>query len=230
MVATACRLASVVHVTSHYMLAQANQRGVESVMIPLGIDTRRFAGPSDKPNAPPWRLLQVASLNRVKDHTTLLRAVVTLRRTLAVELDLAGEDTLDGRVHDEARALGLSDGVRFHGFVPQDDLPRLHERAHVYVQSSRHEAAGIAVLEAAAAGLPIVGTRVGFVSDWHGTAAIGVPAGDPEALAAAVATILANPERRRALAHAAFARAQDYDVGDTTRRLIGLYRSIAETR
>ena len=226
-VATACRLARVVHVTSQYMLALAQQRGVEAVLIPLGLDTRRFAASTDRPAGPPWRLLQVASINPVKDHSTLLQALALLRKTMPVELDLAGEDTLDGRIRDEARALGLSEAVRFHGFVAHDQLPALYRHAHVYVQSSRHEAAGMAVLEAAAAGLPIVGTRVGFVSDWDGAAAIGVPPGDSPALASAVLEVLNNPLRRVALGDAARARAQQYDVADTTRRLVALYESVA---
>jgi glycosyltransferase involved in cell wall biosynthesis len=222
-VATACRLARVVHVTSQYMLTLARQHGLDAVVVPLGIDTRRFAVGDSKRDGPPWRLLQVASINRVKDHSMLLRALALLRQTMSVELDLAGEDTLDGRVHDEARALGIADAVRFHGFVAHDELPILHRQAHAYVQSSQHEAAGMAVLEAAAAGLPIVGTRVGFVSDWDGSAAIGVPPGDSQALAAALSGMLNEPPRRAALARAAHARAQHYDVQDTTRRLVALY-------
>jgi glycosyltransferase involved in cell wall biosynthesis len=228
-VATACRLARVVHVTSQYMAGLARQHGVDPVVVPLGVDTPRFAMGTIRRGGPPWRLLQVASINRVKDHSMLLRAVALLQKTVPVELDLAGEDTLHGQVQGEARGLGVADVVRFHGFVAHTELPRLYGQAHAYVQSSLHEAAGMAVLEAAAAGLPIVGTRVGFVSDWDGAAAIGVPPADPQALAGALAGILNDASRRAAFASAAQARAQHYDVTDTTRRLVALYETVLST-
>jgi glycosyltransferase involved in cell wall biosynthesis len=226
LVAFACRTAQRVHVTTAYMQALASRSGIDSTRIPLGIDVARFAEAGHPPAGPPWRLLQVASLNEVKDQTMLLRAIDELRSSFDVRLDLVGGDALDGRVHREAATLGLDGIVTFHGFVPHDQLGDFHRRAHVYVQSSRHEAGGVAVLEAAAAGLPIVGTRVGYVSDWHGSAALGVPPGDDVALASALASVLSDYDRRRALGEAARARALDYDAHATTERMVALYDAV----
>jgi glycosyltransferase involved in cell wall biosynthesis len=171
-------------------------------------------------------LLQAASLNHVKDQATLLRALAIVRRSVDARLDLVGEDTLGGRLQADATALGIADAVRFHGFVPHDELAPFHERAHLYVQSSRHEGGGIAVLEAAAAGLPIVGTRVGYVSDWHPRAAAAVAPGDADALAAAILTLLADGAQRAALALAAHDLALRHDVDSAAARLSGLYESL----
>lgn len=225
-----CRLATVVHVISDYMRALATQHGVDAVCIPLGIDTQRFAAGGGKRGGPPWRLLQVASMNRVKDQSTLLRTLARLRQTSDVCLDIVGEDTLDGHLQREASALGIADAVTFRGFLPQHDVAALYRDADVYVQSSRHEAGGIAVLEAAAAGLPIVGTRVGYVSDWDDTAAIGVTPGSSDDLAAAILSVLNDAQRRNALAAAARARARQYDVVDTTRRMGDLYAALAASK
>ena len=149
-VSVTCRLATCVHVTTDYMAAAARAQGCDSVMVPLGIDFQ--AAIVDRPPGPPWRLLQVASLSPVKDQMTLLRAVARVRQHADVRLDLVGEDTLGGRVQKEAAGLGLNDAVTFHGFVRNADLRRFHEASHLYVQSSVHEASGIALLEAAAAG------------------------------------------------------------------------------
>ncbi len=223
----ACRVATCVHVASQYMRQLAQAKGVETVCVPLGVDLQRVGAPAERRDGPPWRLLQVASLNRVKDQSTLLQALATVRRSLNVRLDLVGEDTLDGRLAREASSLGIADAVTFHGFQSQDRLALFRDAAHLYVQSSLHEAAGLAVLEAAAAGLPIVGTRVGFVSDWANHAAVAVPRRDPNALAAAIASLIADPARRRELAASARGFAEQHDADASARRMTQLYRSIS---
>lgn len=224
----ACRLATTVHVTTEYMQALAERHGIRATRVPLGVDTTRLSSDSPPREGPPWRLLQVAAINPVKDQATLLRAVAQVRRTHDVTLDLVGEDTSDGRLEREAAALGLSDVVRLRGFLPQDALAPFHRAAHLYVQSSRHEAGGIAVLEAAAAGIPIVGTRVGFVSDWDGRAAVGVPVADAAALAGAIVDLLRNPERRRTLARAARAWSERHDARAGAQAMARLYSQAGE--
>jgi glycosyltransferase involved in cell wall biosynthesis len=226
LVRLACRAATRVHVPSTYMQHLARAHDVAAVCVPFGVDLRRVRPPEERQDGPPWRLLQVASLNRVKDQSTLLQAVAVMRRSLDVRLDLVGEDTLGGRLAREVRTLGIADAVRFHGFQPEERLAAFRDAAHLYVQSSLHEAAGLAVLEAAAAGLPVVGTRVGFVSDWATDAAAAVPAGDPEALAETLASLIADPTRRRRLAAAARAFAESNDADATARRMTDLYRSL----
>ena len=144
--------------------AGAHRRAV--AIVPLGVDPARF--PVSRPaEGPPWRLLRVASLNRVKNYPTLLRAVATVAgRGLDVHLDIVGEDTLNGEMQTLARTLGIEPRVTFHGFQPTDALGAFYGRAHLHVVSSRHEAAAVVVLEAAAAGVPTVGTAVGYVADW----------------------------------------------------------------
>ena len=225
-VSTATQLASAVHVTTAFMSALAAKRGVAATCIPMGIDVSRIPFNDARPQGPPWRLLQVASLNRVKDQTALLRALALLRRSADVTLDLVGEDTLDGELQREAAALGLSTHVAFHGFVPNDNLAPFHREAHVYVQSSLHESAGVSVLEAAAAGVPVVGTQVGFVSDWAGRGAVSVPPGNHERLAAAILDLLQRPASGASLAHAARAWVEQHDANYTARALGRLYESV----
>ena len=229
-VATTCRLASRIHVTTQFMERLVAEHGYTPTRIPIGVDTDAIAREAERVEGPPWRLLQVASLNRVKDHSTLLQAVAVARRTVDVQLDLIGEDTLEGRIQSEAAALGLTSAVTFHGFVPYDELHAFRARAHLYVQSSRHEAAGAAVMEAAAAGLPIVGTRVGFVSDWAPAGAIAVSPGDADALAAAIVHALQHPEERAAVATVAHEFAHTHDVNYTARALETLYGQLTRGR
>jgi glycosyltransferase involved in cell wall biosynthesis len=216
-------LAHRITVCSDYQSALAGRYGVSSRLIPLGVDCAIFR-PSPMADGPPWRLLHVASLNPVKDQTTLLRAFQTLmRQRLDARLDIVGEDTLGGALTALARHLSIDQHVTFHGFLPTEDLVSFYQRSHLFVLSSRHEAAGAAVLEAAATGLPIVGTSVGYVSDWAGDRALAVPPRDPDALADAIRSLIADRAHRARLSAAARQWALAHDVEWTALALEKLY-------
>ncbi len=196
-------------------------------VIPLGIDTTRFDAPPQRPAGPPWRLLHVAHLNRVKDHPTLFRAIAeVIARMGPVSLDCVGEDTLGGEVQSQALAAGLGAHVRFHGFVPPDRLAPMYRSAHLHLVSSRYESQGVAILEAAAAGVPTVGTAVGLLPAMAPSAACCVPPGDAPALARAVCAVLSDDARREALGAAAQAFARTYDASWTARAFEQVYAGL----
>jgi glycosyltransferase involved in cell wall biosynthesis len=184
--------------------------------------------PGTEPDGPPWRLLNVANLNAVKDHTTLLRAFkILIEAGLDGRLDIAGEDTLCGRTQALAEALGLGPRITFHGSLTTERLAQLYRHAHVFVLASRHEAAGVVALEAALCGLPIAGTAVGYVADWANDRAVAVPSADPPALADAVRGLLADQAKRRHIASEARRWALDHDSDWTADAFSRLYRSVA---
>jgi glycosyltransferase involved in cell wall biosynthesis len=226
-VAHALRAAARVTVTTDYMkrLASDVVAGVGIDVVPLGVDPRAF--PTGDRTGPPWRLLRVASLNHVKDYPMLLHALERIVSTLpAVHLDIVGEDTLDGSVQQTARTLGLESHVTFHGFQPTDALAAFYTRAHLHVVSSRHEAAGVVALEAACAGVPTVGTRVGYVADWSPERAVAVPVGDAGALANAVIAVLQDTPRREQIAAAARAWALTHDADWTAGQFERIYADV----
>jgi glycosyltransferase involved in cell wall biosynthesis len=102
------------------------------------------------------------------------------------------------------QALG-ENRVRFAGVLPEDALPPVYAAADLYVWPAVREAYGIALLEAQAAGLPAIAGREGGVAEVvdDGQSAILTPPRDPSAFASAVATLLDDAERRRAMAAAA---------------------------
>ena len=232
-IAATTRLATRVTVCSHFQARLAQAHGVRPLIIPIGVDTERFVGqPREDPpdgsspaaDGPPWRIIHVASLNRVKDQNTLLEALALVDRT---HLDIVGEDTLGGATAERARQLGVSDRVTFHGFQPTDVIARLHRRAHLFVLASRHEAANVAVLEAAAAGLPSVGTDVGHLADWSPDRAVTVPTGDPGALGRAIKDLLDDPDRRHRLAAAAREWTLAHDADWSAAAFEQLYRDVS---
>src|SRR5207248_2284266 len=130
----------------------------------------------------------------------------------------------------ECAALGLYSHVAFHGHVPFDALLPFYRRADLLLVSSRHEAGPLVVLEAAAAGVPTVGTAVGHVADWAPDAARAVPVGDDVALAASVLEILRDAPRRSEMGRRAFERALSRDADWTAARFSEIYAEMRRER
>jgi glycosyltransferase involved in cell wall biosynthesis len=101
-----------------------------------------------------------------------------------------------------------------------------YQRSHLLIVSSLHEGAPVAALEAAACGLPTVGTAVGCVSDFDPGMAIAVRPGDHEALAAAAASLLDDEERRRRIASAARTWVLAHDAGWWTGEIDRIYDAV----
>ncbi|MBI2073617.1 MAG: glycosyltransferase [Gemmatimonadetes bacterium] len=226
----ATRAAGRVTVPSEFMRAAAAAMGIAADCVPFGVALDRWPARPPRPRSPgaAASLLHVGSLNRIKDHLTLLRAARALKEAgLAFRLDLVGADTLGGEIQRFASSCGLDDRVRFCGFLPHRALRPLVEQADLLLVSSRHEADPIAMLEAAVAGVPTVGTAVGHIHDWAPDAAVAVPVEDWRALARGALALLADEPRRLEIATAAQARAVRLDADWTATRVMGLYHALA---
>jgi glycosyltransferase involved in cell wall biosynthesis len=224
------RLATRVTVCSGYMARLARGHKAIPVIIPLGVDVSLFSPAIRHDNGPPWRLVHVARRNPVKDQPTLLHALRrVIDRVPMVHLDIAGEDTMGGAINDLARQLGVDAHVTFHGVLPSRRLADLYRTAHLFVLSSRHEAAAVVVLEAAASGVPIVGTSVDYLADWAPERAVAVPAANPAALADAIIATLGNPAERQRLAASAREWALAHDADWTARKFIDLYEALVRS-
>ncbi len=220
------RGADVITAASAPIIDALQALGLEAQRVPLGVDLR--AWPPRAPRgrrAGPARLIHVASLNRVKDQSTLLRALAALRDAgLEFRMDIVGVDTLQGEMQRLAHRLGLEHRVHFLGFKTQRELRPLMEAADLLVMSSRHEAGPLVLLEAAVAGVPTVGTAVGHLVEWSPSAACVVPVGDWAALAGAIRHVLADESLRLQLAGAAQHRALLEDADGTARLFEALYQ------
>jgi glycosyltransferase involved in cell wall biosynthesis len=163
----------------------------------------------------------------VKDQVTLLRALARLvPGHPELQVDIVGEDTLSGEIQRLAQTLDLAGRVHFHGFLTQRQLHPVMQRAHVAVISSRHEAGPVALLEAAAVGVPTVGTAVGHIVEWAPDAAVAVPVRDFAALAGAIHHVLSDETLRMRLAHAARLRALREDADCTAACFEELYSEL----
>ena len=135
-----------------------------------------------------------------KGHRDLLDAMPAIRaahpRAVAV---LLGRGPLEDELRARVAAEGLDDAVAFAGF--RADLSSLWSEIDLLVHPAHREGLGVALLEAAAAGVPIVAARAGGVPEvvLDGVNGRLVPPGDAAALAAAVNELIADPQPRRVL-------------------------------
>lgn len=225
----ALRRADAVTATSAPIVDLLQVLGVPAQRVPLGVDLRKWPPLAPRPRREgPAHLIHIASLNRVKDQTTLLHALARLAKAgVEFEMDIIGTDTLQGAMDKLVRALGLDRVVRFPGFKTQRQLRPIVESADLLVMSSRHEAGPFVLVEAAVAGVPTVGTAVGHIVEWAPSAALAVPVANPERLADAIHTLLADEDLRLRVARAAQCRALSEDADYTTRTFEALYLRLA---
>jgi glycosyltransferase involved in cell wall biosynthesis len=224
--ATVLRAATQVTAASGPMITALAALGVVAHRVPLGVDLEVWPPrqPVRRSALTRARLIHVASLNRVKDQPTLLRALAALLESgLDFEAHLVGEDTLGGEIQAFAEHLGLTPRVKFHGFLPQRSLRPLMEASDVMMLSSRHEAGPLALHEAAVVGVPTVGTAVGQIADWAPQAALAAPVGEARMLARHAAALLGDEELRLRVAHQAWNLALRENADHTARAFEAIY-------
>jgi glycosyltransferase involved in cell wall biosynthesis len=171
----------------------------------------------------------VAILRPQKAHGVLVRAVASLAPAHPrLRLVVVGDGEEEQRVRGLVDELELTDRVLFTGL--RSDVPQILPAFDVSCLSSVHEGAPLAVLEAMAAGLPVVATDCGAVRDLVADAEQGfvVPVGDEHALAERLERLIADPDLRRAMGARARARAeQEFSIEDTVRGYQRLFVGIA---
>jgi glycosyltransferase involved in cell wall biosynthesis len=155
--------------------------------------------------ARPWLLAVAMMRNDVKrDSYALLARALAGVRDLTWQLLVVGDGPARPEIQAMLGSLGR-DRIAYAGLVPEASLPALYAAADLYVWPAVREAYGLAMLEAQAAGLPVIAGREGGVAEVvaEGRSGVLTPPQDPEALASAVRDLLERPLRRRALAAAA---------------------------
>ena len=199
-------------------LAEAASRGRPEVRAELGL------GPEDLAYA------NVARLHPDKGQRVLIDAFAEVAARLPrARLFLVGVGPLEAELRSRVLAHRVDDRVTF--LKERTDVPRLLGGFDVYVHPALNEALGIAPLEAMAAGLPIIGTRVGGLPEYieHGSTGWLVPPGDAAALAATMAGVAARPGEARAVAARGQARIRrHYDIRDSVAAYETLYRRLFE--
>jgi glycosyltransferase involved in cell wall biosynthesis len=169
----------------------------------------------------------VGNFTPKKDHRTLLEATArVVWRNRGVRLVLVGSGPLERALRDTAHTLGMAERVVFTG--SRDDVAELYPAFDVFALSSRHEGLPISLLEAMAAGVPCVATMVGGVPEAIDTGNEGllVPAGDADALADALSTLLDAPDLREVAGARAAQTARRFDITHAVDRIEEVYQEV----
>ena len=186
----AYRCATRVVANSEAARAMLEQEGVPAasvVVIPNGVEAATFAAPARAVAGPVRSVVTVANLRPEKSHETLIAAARSLAAAFpGVQFQIVGDGPRRAELEALVRAKGLERTVVFLGH--REDVGRLLREADVFVLPSRSEAFPNGVIEAMAAGLPVVASAVGGLLDLvePGRTGMLVPPGDPEALAGAL--------------------------------------------
>lgn len=210
-------------------------------IIPCGVDVDKFQrDPSPPPRGErPFRFLFVGRLVNKKGPVHLLLAFRECVEMTGAELVMAGDGPLFDLAREVAGALGLTDKVSFPGAVSHDEARQLFFESDAYVQHSIRATSGdsegspVAIVEAAAAGLPVVSTRHAGIVDsvLEGRTGFLVDEGDVAGMGRHMAALVRDPALCRRLGQAGREHAsRHYSLTVTARRLADVLRAACGVR
>lgn len=179
-----------------------------------------------QPDADPPHLIMVARFAAPKDHQTLIKALGSLKELLW-SLTLIGDG--DGRRDNEQLAveLGIRERIDFLGV--REDVTALLAASQIFVLSTRREGFPLSVLEAMRAGLTVVATNVGGISEAveHGKTGLLFPAGDVTALQGHLASLIKAPGLRLAMGQSGRERfLERFNLAQMVEKTTAVYRDI----
>jgi len=180
-------------------------------LIHSGIDPQRFDRCANGSASAEYHAVVgiIASLEERKGHRYLLEAAAMLkRRGHKIRYLLAGEGPARDQLEEQVMALNLADEVRFCGFV--SDVPGFFSQIDIFILPSLYEGLGVAVLEAMAAGKPVIASRVGGLPELiaDGETGLLVAPKNAEGLAQAIARLADDKSLAREMGRKGAARAR----------------------
>jgi glycosyltransferase involved in cell wall biosynthesis len=176
-------------------------------IVHCGVDPDRYDAP--RAGAAGKRILFVGRLAAVKGVLVLLEAFARVRAAHGdAHLTLVGDGAERPALEARVAELGLGDAVRFAGYLNQDEVAAELARADLFALPSFAEGVPVVLMEAMAARLPVLATRIAGIGELveEGVSGRLVPPGDPDAFAAALDALLSDPEGRVAMGEAGRAK------------------------
>jgi glycosyltransferase involved in cell wall biosynthesis/peptidoglycan/xylan/chitin deacetylase (PgdA/CDA1 family)/folate-dependent phosphoribosylglycinamide formyltransferase PurN len=225
-VAPLLRLVDEIVVPSAYLQRVFAAHGYQARVISNLIDTNQFSYRERAPLSP--RLLSVRNL---EDYYRVENTIAAFARVKArfpdATLTIAGYGTREHQLRRLADRLGVN-GIRFLGRVEPAALPSVYDDSDVFVNSSVVDNQPVSILEAFAAGLPVVSTPTGDIATMlrDGKAGLLVKADDPCSMADAVTRLLENPELSLRLSRCAREEAERYTSRRVRDQWTALYATV----
>lgn len=226
---------------------------IEEVMIPCtkiirinnGVDTNLFKrkilnserylsnfGIIKTEDKPSFIITTVANLSTPKGYDYLIESAFEVIHRLKSEFNVyflfVGDDTSDYSklIKEKVNSLKISDQIIFTGV--RKDIPEIFSISDLYISSSRYEGLSISIIEAMAAGLPIIATDVGSIREMieNEVSGIIIPPEDPKAIAEKVIELVQNPSKRRSLGENARKESLKFDIRNVATQHEELYGNI----
>jgi glycosyltransferase involved in cell wall biosynthesis len=186
---------------------------------------------SDARTGAVWLAVGRVAPNKALEHIIAALAVARDIGDQSATLRIIGKpatDAYERALRRYVANLGLEDAVTFTGYATDAAVAAAYTTADVLVVTSEHEGFGVPVVEAMAAGLPVVAYDQGAVPEVLGDAGVLVASRDPYALADAIGSLLADPTRRTALAEAGRRRFVELDLPNAADRFVDLLLKVQE--
>lgn len=205
------------------------------IPIYCGIEVDKYSHPAKSPeeiraelNIPAGKLLVgwVGRLTDIKGCEYFIEAAGELKKRENLHFLVVGSGENETKLREKAHNMGLEGRLTFTG--QREDIPDMLSIMDIYSLSSLNEGLGRSILEAQAAGVPVVATNVGGVPEIveDGTTGILVPPKDPKALAQAIEKLVDNLEFRILIAKNAWERLSYFSLKKTVEDLNKLYRKL----
>jgi glycosyltransferase involved in cell wall biosynthesis len=194
-VVRALRSAALLVTPSTFLQGVFAQHRLHTEIIPNVVDLNRFAARPARAFGAAPHVIVTRNLESIYDIPTALRAFAALRRQFPeARLTVAGSGPERAALEAEAAALGLGASARFAGRIDNADIAALYASADLMLNPSTADNMPISILEALAAGVPVVSTDAGGIPHLvrHELSALLVPVGDAPAMAAAAQRLLSD--------------------------------------
>ncbi|MBN8546462.1 MAG: glycosyltransferase [Ignavibacteria bacterium] len=238
MVEYALSRADLVFSTSEFMAEIAQKyTDKEIVITPFGVDISKFSPAKEKRSGETVRIGIIKTLSASYGQEYLLRAFALVKGRLPqrkLELEITGSGNDLDKLKSLANELGITDSVKFSGYVMQDSLPAVHQNLDIEVYPTViEETFGVSTVEAMSCGVPCIVSKTGglqfLVED--GVSGFHVPVKDYEAIADVLERLILDEELRRNSGAAARKRVEEnYDIRQNAGIMLERYRRILQKK
>lgn len=191
------------HILEDFAIAETKVR-----YLPFGIDTDLFSPQTDpgRENSPTIEVFSNRGFFPVYDNETLVKGFdLAYRKNPALRLTLKGDGPLEQSARNLVSSLGLSKVITFRKKTDYAEVPKDYRKAHIFITTSISDGTPVSILESMASGLPCIATTVGGIPEWieDGKTGLLIPPCSPDAVAAAILSLAADPGLRARLGAAA---------------------------
>lgn len=226
--------ADVVTTPSRYLMEEMGAYRRDLVYLPNGLALENY--PFQLREMPSPKICWLRAFSETYNPGLAVNTIARLKEDFPeVTLTMFGparSDRFFREVQQQAIDLGVSENINFYGPIPKSSVPEHLGSSDIFINTTNYESFGVAVMEAAACGLPIVTTSVGELPYlWtDGQDALLVPPDDPEAMAAAVRRLLTEPGLAAKLSRNARRKAENYDWAVILKQWEALFEDLIPLR